>query len=535
MKSSAYKSLWGFIGGFVSVTCLVGVALVAPFAVADAQDTRVGASVTVTASCSFRGGGGIYPTEILNGNYGVVVGDPIVTSCNDNAGYAIYAIGYSSDSYTAADRTDMISSAVSTNNIKTDGSNFGSYWRMKLGTPVDATIVGSFGEYHNIPSVLTKVASYSGATTVGSVTPSYYINIGDTQPAGTYTGKVKYILLHPSTTVAGNITVVYNANGGTGNAVTVNNVPNYDSYTLVGNDTTVFTAPAGYYFGGWCTTNTAGPYACDGDEYDAGEEVTSLASNGQTVNLYAIWSQYIQDLTTPVCQTLASSDSLTVYDRRDGSDYTVRYINGQCWMTQNLRISGIVSGTYSNFEGNSINLSQYDLKEHGSDECQGTNGEGLGMTNICSHVPDSTDLASIGGGITSKTVGAWYNYCAATAGTICDDYTTIDATSDICPAGWHLPTGPNTTNGTNFNTLIGNNVSGWQLPTTGLTNFDGSRGGTYDNGSLTDVNYGHWWSASSNLNSTRRVTLFRDGGNTKYAGNYVYARHNGYFIRCVRD
>ena len=35
----------------------------------------------------------------------------------------------------------------------------------------------------------------------------------------------------------------------------------------------------------------------------------------------------------------ASSATYTVVDARDDNDYTVRYINGACWMTQNLRLS----------------------------------------------------------------------------------------------------------------------------------------------------------------------------------------------------
>ena len=49
---------------------------------------------------------------------------------------------------------------------------------------------------------------------------------------------------------------------------------------------------------------------------------------------------YIQDLTLSDCQSRASDADFTVTDRRDDNDYTVRYINGACWMTQNLRLSG---------------------------------------------------------------------------------------------------------------------------------------------------------------------------------------------------
>lgn len=39
--------------------------------------------------------------------------------------------------------------------------------------------------------------------------------------------------------------------------------------------------------------------------------------------------------------------------------------------------------------------------------------------------------------------GVYYNYCAASAGTICMDisFATTDAPGDICPAGWQMPSG----------------------------------------------------------------------------------------------
>ena len=50
---------------------------------------------------------------------------------------------------------------------------------------------------------------------------------------------------------------------------------------------------------------------------------------------------YIQDLTLSECQSQASDADLTVKDKRDNNEYTVRYINGACWMTQNLRLAAL--------------------------------------------------------------------------------------------------------------------------------------------------------------------------------------------------
>ena len=546
MKKQNYQTLksmscvvYACLGGLLGLTTLAAISLLSSAVSAtDNSSLSFSATITVASSCSFTSDGIIRYASMVNGTSTVITGDSITTSCNDIAGYAVYAIGYSSDSYSASDRTDMISSTNSSYNIKTDGSNFGSSWKMQINDPVDATVASGFTTYHDIPSSLTKVASYTSATTAGSITPAYQITVGNTQPAGTYTGKVKYILLHPNTIVAGNISVAYNANGGTGSTVTVNNIPNYETYTLVDNGTTNFTGPEGYFFGGWCTTDTAGPYACSGERYAPGEEVTSLASNGQTANLYAIWSKYIQDLTPRECSIFAASGDLTVYDKRsavypagDDGSYTVRYINNQCWMTQNLRVRGSIPASESNFTGNDFNVSQYDLETDGAAECGSESG---GFSHACSHVPTQADITSVGSGATADSIGVWYNYCAATASTICSVSDDRAAVYDICPAGWHLPTGPNSTVYTDLNKLVGNTTSGWQNPTAGLTSFNAVRGGDYKDGKLEGVKDARWW-ASTTDNLYSRNTLFYDSNNGSFAGSYKYNRTLGFFIRCVRS
>ena len=161
-------------------------------------------SVTVSSSCTFTAGGGTYSESVVGGNTATITANPITTNCNDPSGYAIYAIGYSGDSYSATTHTDMISSLGSSYNIKTDGTGtYGSSWKMKLTNPSNATISGSFGSsYQNIPSTFTQVATYANNTTSGSITPSYQVAVSSSQPAGTYTGKVKYVLVHPNDAAA---------------------------------------------------------------------------------------------------------------------------------------------------------------------------------------------------------------------------------------------------------------------------------------------------------------------------------------------
>ncbi|MCR5700467.1 MAG: fibrobacter succinogenes major paralogous domain-containing protein [Candidatus Saccharibacteria bacterium] len=476
-------------------------------------------NVSITAACTMTetsSTNGVYNASLIPGQSIELGPTSIKTTCNDNGGFAIYGIGFSGDSYSAATHTDLISSINTDYNIHTNtpgsaGSN--SYWAMKLAAvPSGAytpTIEGGYANYNVVPSSFTKVASLNQATDMGesatgsNINITYEVKASNGQVAGSYQGKVKYVLVHPNGFAPGTYSIAYNANGGSGTMTGESGLDNYTPHTLKAN---TFTAPSGYRFAGWCTTNTSQNACTDGDLYtdEATIEPSTITAN-TALNLYAIWEviPYIQDFTAAQCQAKALNTPFTVIDRRDGSDYTVRYINGNCWMTQNLRITGVVSAADSNFEGADFNISAGDLK-----------GNYMTYSAARSHRADSADVASAPSGYTIDILGAWYNYCAASAGQVCSQ-TRVDATQDICPAGWHLPS--HSQNG-------------------GITSYASSflpvYGGYYYDGWLRSAaSYGYWWSATASSTSNQyylmRFSVFLDTGNED--------KINGYYIRCLRS
>ena len=113
--------------------------------------------------------------------------------------------------------------------------------------------------------------------------------------------------------------------------------------------------------------------------------------------------------------------------------------------------------------------------------------------------------------------GGYYNYCAASAGSVCAQ-TKLDATQSICPAGWTLPTG------------------GSNSQQSGITSyvdaFSPVLSGHYNNGSLYGTgSYGRWWSATA-YSSGSQYYLYYDGGSlhASYDGKNV-----GYSVRCIRS
>ena len=139
--------------------------------------------------------------------------------------------------------------------------------------------------------------------------------------------------------------------------------------------------------------------------------------------------QSIQDITIDNCPT----SPLDVYDTRDGEVYTVQKLaDGNCWMLENLRL-GRRSLKVLTPEDTNIDT-EFTLP---AGSYVGFNSFTLAQINIES----KNDITTYGNG--EEKIGVYYNYCAATAGTYCyeNGEATGDATNDICPKGWRLPTG----------------------------------------------------------------------------------------------
>ena len=293
----------------------------------------------------------------------------------------------------------------------------------------------------------------------------------------------------------GAITIHFDGNGADGGSMDLQGIGIGQSANLNANQFT----REGYKFTGWNTV--AGG---TGTSYGDGANYTAPANpSSYTITLYAQWEQditYIQDFTLAECQAKASDANFTVIDKRDGNDYTVRYINGNCWMTQNLRIAG----------GTTLNSS---------------------TSNVASnYIIPTTDLTS-GDSYTEGRIhdsgntsdGYWYNFCAASAGTRCSNGSSADATVDICPKGWELPThnvintlAPDFTYSLTYSSIISPVANGYY--SSGKVNNFGS--------------YGGWWS-STGTNTGKYWRLYYNVDRGLYAGDTQGYR--GFSVRCIRS
>ena len=175
-----------------------------------ADDVVDNINITVPISCSLEGTGmNSHNASIVNGTYQADIGSTTLKAfCNDTNGFAIYAIGFTDSEY---GKTVLTNSTLgATYDIATGTATSGntSNWAMKLATNSGATYAvtldNSFGSYHAVPAEYTKVAHRDSGTDIGAsatgaeLTSTYAAFMSQTQPAGTYTGQVKYTLVHPS-------------------------------------------------------------------------------------------------------------------------------------------------------------------------------------------------------------------------------------------------------------------------------------------------------------------------------------------------
>ena len=264
-----------------------------PHSSADSSSDTVRLSVPVSCTlASHINTGEEHTISMISGTYEDNIGvTTLTTYCNDPGGFVIYANGNSNN---IEGNNKLTSILGSTYDIPSGTTTSGdtSQWAMKLtavssSTPADTpTIATGYDSYSTVPNQWTKVVYKDAGTmnveTGSSFTTTYAIYLKGLQPAGTYSGQVKYVMLHPSTTGA----------------------------------------PASTINEAFANANKTPVSVLDPE-------------TGQIGNFYKM-----QDMNTGICESVAGSNESTttrLVDIRDNKLYYVTKLDdGHCWMTQNL-------------------------------------------------------------------------------------------------------------------------------------------------------------------------------------------------------
>ena len=449
-----------------------------------ATGTSVGISIPATIDFA-----SVTPTP--NGATTTATAELVVTTSN-SASYNLYL--YSSD----GDNSLRPANSANISQINATAGDVGltlsslkpNTWGYNLGTsaPDDNTIYSAVPTNDSTP-IQTKDTSAT-AQADDHYTLSLGANVDTSIPSGRYSATlVVAVVAEPAT-----MTLAFNGNGADGGEMEALRLGLGEERALPAN---TFTRK-GYIFNGWNTDASGGGVSyADGDTY-----VAPGGSSGQVVTLYAQWRlpvnqlddvTYMQDLTASHCANSDNGVTATLLDKRDNNSYRITKINGQCWMTQNLRLAGetVLDSSTSNIE------TSYTLP---SDSTNGFSSYTYGSV----HYSGDADT------------GSWYSFCAASAGTVCQGSYSQDAAQDICPAGWRLPT-----------------VQEQEGLKPHVDLFEPVAGGYYYYSALGNPSYGYWWSSTAMDNQYYQYFLTYDG-----SGLSVYIDFNkcsGLYVRCVHQ
>lgn len=193
------------------ITLVSGGALVSSGAIAITSSKD--AVVTVVPVCTISPDTGYtYNLSVPGGgstNTESVARNAVQVSCNANNGFSIQAVGYSPDA-THAGGLEGNTSMYSTVGTIPTGTSGASYWAFKIGSVTSSgsststtAAVSPYGNYASVPASAVDVVVYGAPSTpgqavTGTFKPDYKVTVSGGQPAGSYTGQVKYTLVTTS-------------------------------------------------------------------------------------------------------------------------------------------------------------------------------------------------------------------------------------------------------------------------------------------------------------------------------------------------
>ena len=401
--------------GLLALTMISGVALASSFVSATDDEVVDSVQLTVPIACTMTGTGTTHTATLNPGTYSGESGSEyengigkttLTAICNDDNGFAIYAIGFTENKYDGENHTKLIGSNTG-GTISTKAYAAGdttSNWSMKLtkvtnpvsGDPVtynpdNLTITTGYDTWHAVPDTFAKVAEYhanTGSSTTDTtlgvkLETTYAAYIASNQPADTYIGQVKYTMVHPYTeeplqpqpATSGCINYFANASNAVG-TMGCQSATDGNSIDLLASNF----SRTGYGFAGW---SDKFDYATNAEAKFYGPQETITVPTGTTANglsLYAVWIKSqgsIQDQSkvASVCNSLTTAPTngtanLTsvsaLTDQRDDNTYAIaKLADGKCWMIENLRLESTAehnsdgtlaqgygtSATYGNFGG----------------------------------------------------------------------------------------------------------------------------------------------------------------------------------------
>jgi len=257
--------------------------------------------------------------------------------------------------------------------------------------------------------------------------------------------------------------------------------------------------------------------------YEVTQDAT-ITLTGRTTNLA------LQDVTDATCSTAPAP----AYDNRDGQTYWIKKLDdGRCWMMDNLNLGAITLTTdltsANTNVADTVSADTFNSWKQVAGEVQSSYTEGQFIPVTPSNSASGSDVDSTSG----TKFGTLYNYCAASAGTMCVGYSFTDATGDICPKGWHMPTVGETGDASVlYNNESYNTNAKMRAPVSENGAAFAIAGSFYNSMfSFQDNNQGVYWSSTgSSTPPYMAAFVVTPTFISITGGNYM---DNGYSVRCI--
>ena len=360
-------------------------------------------------------------------------------------------------------------------------------------------------------------------------TLTFGVNADNNTEGGTYENTfllTAYINYVPDC-LPGKICYMGNGDDGTGT------MPDQD---VTSNTATRLIAPnfsrSGYGFVGW---NTAADGT--GTNYGPGQRIQVGNVDAEGMTLYAKWAKATNILQNwSGCSSLNTGDVVVLTDFRDNNAYTVaKLADGNCWMVENMRLD--LRGT--NFSTANTNHPTQDFINRASvanptnsfcttDDAACLDTVAYNLDNMNRNLTAAYNGENISN-VSWYSYGGTYNWYTATAGNGTYSLSSGNAAGDICPAGWHLPTGGSNSNLTALRTQVNNNTQSNDI---GLLSYPNNF--IYSGDFNTSMNtgrgvQGRYWTSTAASNATTYRLGYSQGG----IKDGAYNKWVAFSIRCI--
>ena len=284
----------------------------------------------------------------------------------------------------------------------------------------------------------------------------------------------------------------------------------------------------GYGFDSWVKTGGVGTL---GSTSTANTTYTIGNGNGEVTVTGKITALPMQSFNYSSCTTTPQA----VYDTRDNQIYTIQKLaDNNCWMLDNLSLgSTTLAQSLSTSNTNMSSSTAFTLPEASQTGSSFSSYTAPKIYTAKADVVTSSYGNTTPRGSGSGKSGVFYNFCAASAGTICADSNGSNAIYDICPKGWRLPTGGNggeyenlylaySSNNINFRTAL-------STPLSGLL---------YDGRFAFEDKSGNFWSSTNHngdIYGMYHLTTRTNTDSDPVSAVISSRRERGMSVRCVID